>query len=418
MTIDSETETGTREQFKVYNHVAPTVSELDMQVIKSVPPGGNWEDIPLSVAEKSKRIMQIRKSGGRTTYYGRLRNDLPSYTVSTYFHRPGNGSFVHPKQDRMISVREAARLQSFFDDHRFLGPASSQYKQVGNAVPPLLGRAVGVTIPSGFAVDLFCGAGGLSHGLRLAGHTTVVASDIDPTMCETYSRNHPESITLRADLSDSQEYAALVSQVDERLGSKSPNLLVGGPPCQGFSTAGKWNLSDTRNNLVSIMLKAIEDLTPHYFIMENVTGLSWIGKGKVLEELVERMSTLGYLTECFTLKAEQFGVPQRRRRIFIVGSSTARSRPPKPTPSFSAVKTGGRRSHPEYEQPSLAQPVSVSEAISDLPPLVSGEGQEVFEQVAREPESEYQEAMRGLRSVRSFLEARADPSLWSKDIWS
>ncbi|TFF86348.1 DNA cytosine methyltransferase, partial [Candidatus Thorarchaeota archaeon] len=166
MTIDSETETGTREQFKVYNHVAPTVSELDMQVIKSVPPGGNWEDIPLSVAEKSKRIMQIRKSGGRTTYYGRLRNDLPSYTVSTYFHRPGNGSFVHPEQDRMISVREAARLQSFFDDHRFLGPASSQYKQVGNAVPPLLGRAVGVTIPSGFAVDLFCGAGGLSHGLR------------------------------------------------------------------------------------------------------------------------------------------------------------------------------------------------------------------------------------------------------------
>ena len=88
------------DKYALYNHVTSSLSPLDLEIIKSVPPGGNWKDIPLDVAEKSARIMQIRESGGRTTYYGRLRNELPSYTINTYFHRPGNGTFIHPDQDR------------------------------------------------------------------------------------------------------------------------------------------------------------------------------------------------------------------------------------------------------------------------------------------------------------------------------
>ncbi len=409
MTIDLRPETTDENRAVLYNHGAPSLSDLDIEIIKSVPPGGNWEDIPLTIARKSKRIMQIRRSGGRTTYYGRLRNDLPSYTVSTYFYRPGNGSFAHPVQDRMISVREAARLQSFFDDYRFLGSVSSQYKQVGNAVPPLLARAVGMTIPRGKAVDLFCGAGGLSCGLQLAGHEIAVASDVEKAMCETYSFNHPSVKTIQADISNPNEYAALMSAIDESLGTDKLSLLVGGPPCQGFSTAGKWSLSDNRNNLIGIMVRAIEDLSPDFFLIENVTGLSWIGKGRILRGLIERIEALGYAVDWFILKAEQFGVPQRRRRVFIVGSSTENEPLRRPMPLFSAIKTGTNRAEPAYDPPNLPKPVSVIEAISDLPPLETGEVYESSNYSISDPEYEYQKAMRGITDVSDFLKRRADP---------
>jgi len=114
----------------LYNHVCAKLSELDMQVIRSVRPGGNWKDIPSSIIQKSARLRQIQASGGRTTYYGRLSKNLPSYTINTYFNRPGNGTFIHPEQDRLISMREAARLQSFPDSYRFLGSTTSMYKQM------------------------------------------------------------------------------------------------------------------------------------------------------------------------------------------------------------------------------------------------------------------------------------------------
>ena len=126
----------------LYNHVCAKLSELDLEMVRSIPQGGNWQNIPLSVARKSERVMKIRKNGGRTTYYGRLNPNLPSYTVNTYFNRPGNGTFIHPHQARLISFREAARLQSFPDSYRFFGSNTSIYKQIGNAVPPLLYKAV------------------------------------------------------------------------------------------------------------------------------------------------------------------------------------------------------------------------------------------------------------------------------------
>ena len=144
----------------LYNHVCSSLSELDMEMIRSVPEGGNWQDIPASTVEKSARLTQIRRSGGRTTYYGRLKDSLPSYTINTYFNRPGNGTFIHPKQNRLISLREAARLQSFSDRFRFLGSNSSRYKQIGNAVPPFLARAVAALLKPGLVIDLFSGAGG------------------------------------------------------------------------------------------------------------------------------------------------------------------------------------------------------------------------------------------------------------------
>jgi len=173
----------------LYNHVCATLSELDMEVVMNVPPGGNWMNLPETTVAKSARLTQIKNSGGRTTYYGRLNPEMPSYTVNTYFNRPGNGTFIHPKQNRLISMREAARLQSFPDQHRFKGSLSSRYKQIGNAVPPLLARSLGKKIRRGLGIDLFCGAGGLSEGLEQAGHKIVLASDSNAHMCETYQSN-------------------------------------------------------------------------------------------------------------------------------------------------------------------------------------------------------------------------------------
>ena len=130
----------------INSHAAPSLSSLDVLVCESVPPGGNWKDIPESVP--SKRLQTIRESftrgeGSRSTYYGRLDPGKPSYTINTYFTRPGNGCHIHydmsGHQHRTISYREAARFQSFPDSFRFEGSKTSIATQIGNAVPPLLG---------------------------------------------------------------------------------------------------------------------------------------------------------------------------------------------------------------------------------------------------------------------------------------
>ena len=105
---------------KIYNHIAPGLSKLEWSMAQHIKPGGNWQDIPENIP--SKRLEQIRRSGGRTTYYGRLLNDKPAYTITTYFNRLGNSSNLHPDQQRMISIREGARLQSFKDGYIFYGP--------------------------------------------------------------------------------------------------------------------------------------------------------------------------------------------------------------------------------------------------------------------------------------------------------
>lgn len=104
----------------VLNHTTFKLSDFDLEIIKAVPPGGNWKDIPMETIQKSKRLKRITETGGRTTLYGRMDYDKPSYTITTYFNRPGNGTYVHPVHERVLSVREAARFQCFPDDYYFL----------------------------------------------------------------------------------------------------------------------------------------------------------------------------------------------------------------------------------------------------------------------------------------------------------
>jgi DNA (cytosine-5)-methyltransferase 1 len=391
----------------LYDHVCAPLSDFDMEVVRSIPSGGDWRDLPEATIAKSARLRQIRKSGGRTTYYGRLDEAMPSYTISTYFNRPGNGTFIHPTQDRLISLREAARLQSFPDRYRFMGSFSSKFKQIGNAVPPLLGKAIGERIKKGRCIDLFCGAGGLSHGLVQAGHKILLATDFNKHMCESYQVNHEQTLVVRADIFNTQETAGLVGEIEHELRGRTLHLLAGGPPCQGFSTAGKWSDSDIRNTLIFRTHDLIHQLVPENILLENVPGMRWMKQGKLLETLLTRLGTQGYHTQVFLLKAEEYGVPQRRRRIFIVGNRSGDTYE-RPTAQLSAITLGRKRENAQIESNGLPSPISVSEAISDLPEIESGGGRDAVEYDLGQLNSDYQRYMRGQITVESLLSKRTE----------
>jgi len=126
-------------------HVLPTMSAKDREFVEFIPPGGNYQDIPDNIS--TQRIMKFKETGGRTTTYARLHPELPSFTVNTYFNRPNVGSNYHYRYKRLISPREALRLQSFKDDFTpFFTSQRSLFTQIGNAVPPLMGRALAESI--------------------------------------------------------------------------------------------------------------------------------------------------------------------------------------------------------------------------------------------------------------------------------
>lgn len=132
---------------KVSLQTMPTMSLLDREFVRHIPPGGNYTSIPDSVS--TKRIMSFKSTGGRTTTYGRLHPEKPAYTINTFFNRPNVGANYHYEEERLITVREAMRLQSF-PDH-FVPQFSSQrslHMQIGNAVPPLMARAVAESFKS------------------------------------------------------------------------------------------------------------------------------------------------------------------------------------------------------------------------------------------------------------------------------
>ena len=125
----------------ISEHIIPQMSELDRYIISHVKPGGNYMDVPKDV--NSARIKRLQRDGGHTTCYGRMVPDMPSYTINTYFNRPNVGCNIHYSADRLITVREALRLQSFPDSYTLVS-TSKQGKNliVGNAVPPMLARVI------------------------------------------------------------------------------------------------------------------------------------------------------------------------------------------------------------------------------------------------------------------------------------
>lgn len=390
----------------VYDHVAGRLSELDRKVVTAVPQGGNWRDLPDDFP--SARVAQIRTSaaageGSRSTYYGRLHPDRPAYTISTYFNRPGNGCFIHPTADRLISVREAARLQGFPDSFRFTGRGRSRFLQVGNAVPPLLAYQLARLLPGETAVDLFSGAGGLALGLTWAGFELLAAVDHDLTALATHARNDPrENVTLAADMAVTEQLSSVLREIGRRAGDSGVDVLVGGPPCQGFSTAGKWLDADARNDLVFSFVTAVERLRPRHVVMENVAALMWRRGRPFLDSIRRRLHSDGYLTDVALLHAETFGVPQLRRRTILLATREGELRWPAPTHGFSTPVYPDRQRGLDARLPA---PRGVLAAIGDLPAETGDDPDEPLH-YAHAAESPYQMWARGELGVGELVGER------------
>lgn len=388
----------------ITNHISGTLSSTDRLVIAAVPCGGNWRHLPLDFP--SRRVDQIRRGaaagkGSRSTYYGRLSWDRPSYTISTFFNRPGNGCFIHPEAPRLLTVREAARLQTFPDWFHFTGSGRAPYVQVGNAVPPLLAYQLGRVLGPGLSVDLFCGAGGLSLGLKMAGHTVIAAIDNEPSAIATYQLNHGDGdIAFLSDLSDSSQREVAMKEVLRRSGGERIHLLAGGPPCQGFSTAGKCESSDPRNKLVFAFLSSVEVLRPRFVLMENVPALVFRRGRHVLATLRQSLHALGYATSAIVAHAEGYGIPQLRRRLFLLASRED-IRWPLPwrgilPPHHLSFQPGAIGS---FDGPS---PLNVREAIGDLPLMEAPTNGDAIG-YSSDPVSELQRWARGELAPEAFI---------------
>lgn len=162
-------------------------------------------------------------------------------------------------------------------------------------------------------IDLFCGAGGLSLGFTQEGFITSLANDIQDCCVDTYAHNHPETPRDHIVLGDIKD---VVKNLDELLAGRSVDIVVGGPPCQGFSMANRQRLiDDPRNYLYKSYVEVVKKVRPKFFVMENVKGML-----SVAEQVKEDFRNIGYSVECHVLNAKDFGVPQNRERLIYIGN--------------------------------------------------------------------------------------------------
>lgn len=200
-------------------------------------------------------------------------------------------------------------------------------------------------------IDLFCGAGGLSKGFDNAGFVNIFSIDFDKNFCKTYKRNFPEHYLIEKDIS-------LLSkkEIKKIIKNNKVDVIVGGPPCQGFSIAGNIGrkfLDDDRNKLFNEFVRIVKIVNPKIFLMENVARLLSHNNGKTIEEITFSFNNIGYDVEYKILNSADYGVPQVRKRILFIGTKNKNIKISFPEKTMKKYKT-------------------VREALQDLPSLKSG----------------------------------------------
>lgn len=226
--------------------------------------------------------------------------------------------------------------------------------------------------PHFIAVDLFCGAGGLSEGLRQAGFNTKVGVDFDKNAIATFQANHPHARSLLKDVKD-----VTGEEIMRLAGAKDIDLVAGGPSCQGFSTHGKRIQDDPRNFLFKHFVRLVDEVRPKMFLMENVKGMLTYSKGLFRKQIEQAFAEIGYRTDFTTVCAADFGVPQLRHRVLFIGSRIDDLALNFPAPTHGLKMLG------------LAPYITVDEAIGDLP-LMHGDYNSEKREYARLPANLYQ----------------------------
>lgn len=218
-------------------------------------------------------------------------------------------------------------------------------------------------------IDLFCGCGGLSRGFEMAGFETKIAIDMWEDAVKTYNHNQGKTVAVCEDVHNwNDEFLGKLVEDGDIVG------IVGGPPCQGYSTVGTRDVNDPRNHLYKEYCRIVECIRPDFFVIENVKGLTTLSGGAFRDDIINRFSALGYNVKYQILNAADYGVPQNRYRVFFVGMKSDKFLFPKP-----------------HEKK-----VTTEEAIGDLPIL---RGTEMVEEYVSEPITEYQKSIRNGATV-------------------
>ena len=217
--------------------------------------------------------------------------------------------------------------------------------------------------------DLFAGVGGLSQGFVQEQFTVKFAIESDRAIAKAYIKNHDTVTMINSDIA-----MVDVKELWEKFGYV--DVIVGGPPCQGFSQKGKrLSLADQRNYYFRYFIAMLEKFSPRYFLLENVPNIISTSNGYFKNELMKAFNKLGYAVDSKVLKASDFGVPQDRRRAFFLGKK-------------------GKEVLPLSEIKETTQKTTIEEAIYDLPFIKSGGGSEIAK-YTKPVKSNYQKMMRG-----------------------
>ena len=222
-------------------------------------------------------------------------------------------------------------------------------------------------------IDLFCGCGGLSKGFEEAGYKVLVGVDVEQSALNTFEKNHNGAIGINLDLSEPESFDIIKKAIN----GKKVDVIIGGPPCQGFSLTGPRNFDDKRNKLYLAMIETVRRFRPQAFLIENVPGMANLYKGEVKNEIIRRFTAMGYKVSCKIICAADYGVPQIRKRLIFVGLKNS----DKPF---------------EFPAPILEEKdyITCEQAISDLPPLTDELGEEISSYI-QHPLTDFQKKMRG-----------------------
>lgn len=218
-------------------------------------------------------------------------------------------------------------------------------------------------------IDLFCGCGGLSFGFEKAGFNVLLGIDNDKKALETFELNHKNAKSICGDITN----ISYKQDIRPLIGDKRIDVIIGGPPCQGFSLSGPRNFDDPRNKLYLSFIRLVKEIQPRMFVIENVPGLVGLFGGQVKDSIIEKFSQLGYDTKHKIMCADDYGVPQSRRRVVFVG-----------------VKKVNDFEYPKEQEIKI----SCEMALSDLPPLDKDDLGEDPAQYYLQPQNKYQELMR------------------------
>lgn len=237
-------------------------------------------------------------------------------------------------------------------------------------------------------LDTFAGAGGFSLGFQLAGFDVIGGIERDKWACDTFAFNHSRATTLHRSITDVSD-----EELKDLFAANKPDIVVGGPPCQGFSIANKrsGDPKDPRNSLFREFIRVGAALQPEIMVMENVPNLcaaKTTSKESVLEIIKQSLNDGGYHAYSTVLHATSFGVPQMRQRLFVIGSRFPLTSP-FPPPTHQVGLEGGQL----FLDEALLPCPTLWDAISDLPPLEAGEGSEetLYSSL---PQTDYQKTLR------------------------